>query len=159
MYLLYIYYKYIYYIYIYYKYIYIYILYILYIYIIYHNIYIISISIIYIYIYIQVERDEMAVTLVKTNYFSNQFSFGRDRSQGVCVRKLFVIPYAETENNGGERKVYVKWIQFRSWLRPSGAKISSFIIQRFSRCFSLSFNFSVDVVRVFLSCSIIIIFP
>ena len=53
----------------------------------------------------------------------------------------------------------MKWIQFRSWFRPSGAKVSSFIIQKFSRWFSLSSNVSVDVVRMFLSCSMIMIFP
>ena len=31
-------------------------------------------------------------------------------------------PYAETENNGGERKACMKWVQFRFWFRPSGAK-------------------------------------
>ena len=67
--------------------------------------------------------------------------------------------YAETKNNRGEQKVCMKRIQFRSWFRPSGAKVSSFIIQKFSRCFSLSFNVSVDVVRMFLSCSMIMIFP
>ena len=67
-------------------------------------------------------------------------------------------PYAETKNNGKEREVCMKWIQFRSWFRPRGAKVSSFIIQKFSRCFSLSFNASVDVVRMFLSCSMIMIF-
>ena len=99
-------------------------------------------------------------------------SFGRGHSQGICrICDLQVLkdvwhyfttdigyfgPYAETKNNGGERKVCMKWIQFRSWFRPSGAKVSSFIIQKFSRCFSLSFNVSVDVVRMFLSCSMII---
>ena len=52
----------------------------------------------------------------------------------------------------------MKWIQFRSWFRPSGAKVSSFIIEKLSRWFSLSFNVSVDVVRMFLSCSMIMIF-
>ena len=46
-------------------------------------------------------------------------------------------PYAETRNKRGERKVCMKWIQFRSWFRPSGAEVSSFIIQRFSGSFSL----------------------
>ena len=68
-------------------------------------------------------------------------------------------PNAETKNNGSERKVCMKWIQFRSWIRPCGAKVSSFIIQKFSRCFSLSFSVSVDVVRMFLSCSMIMIYP
>ena len=73
-------------------------------------------------------------------------------------RQLFV-PYAETKNNEEEWKVCMKWIQFRSWFRPSGTKVSSFIIQKFSGCFSLSFNVSVEVVRMFLSCSMIMIFP
>ena len=68
-------------------------------------------------------------------------------------------PYAETKNNGGETKVYMKWIQCRSWFRPSGSKVLSFIIQKFSCCFSLSFNVSVNVMRMFLSCSMIMIFP
>ena len=67
-------------------------------------------------------------------------------------------PYAETKNNGSERKVCMKWIQFRSWFRPFGAEVSSLIIQKFSSCFSLSFNASVDVVGMFLSCSMMMIF-
>ena len=34
-------------------------------------------------------------------------------------------------------KVWMKWIQFMSWFRPSAAEVSSFIIQKFSCCFSL----------------------
>ena len=59
-------------------------------------------------------------------------------------------PYAKKKSNGGEWKVCIKWIQFRSWFRSSGAKVSSFIIQKFSCCFGLSFNVSVDVVQIFL---------
>ena len=70
----------------------------------------------------------------------------------------YFIPYAETKNNRGEWKVCIKWIRFRSWFRPSGAKVSSSIIQKFSRCFSLSLNVSVDVKQMFLSCSVIMIF-
>ena len=68
-------------------------------------------------------------------------------------------PSAELKNNGGERKVCVKWIQFRPWFRPCGAKVSSFIIKKIFHRFSLSFNVSVDVVRTFLSCSLIMNFP
>ena len=68
-------------------------------------------------------------------------------------------PYAETKNNGSDREVFMKWIQFRSWFRPRDAKVSSFIMQKLFRCFSLSFNLLVDVVWMFLSCSIIMIFP
>ena len=71
----------------------------------------------------------------------------------------YLRPYEETNKNGAEKKVCMKWIQFRSWFRPSGAKVSSFIIQKFSHCFSLSFNVSVDVMQMFLSCSMIMIFP
>ena len=53
-------------------------------------------------------------------------------------------PYAEIKNNEGEKKVCMKWILFKSWFRPGGAKVSSFIIQKFSRYFSLSFNVSVS---------------
>ena len=70
----------------------------------------------------------------------------------------YFVPYAETKNNEDEWKVCMKWIQFRSWFRPSGAKVSSFIIQKFSCCFSLSFNVSIDVLPVFFS-SMIMIFP
>ena len=42
--------------------------------------------------------------------------------------------------------------------KPSGAKVSSFIIQKFSCCFSLSFNVSIDVLPMFFS-SMIMIFP
>ena len=36
-------------------------------------------------------------------------------------------PYAETKNNEGEQRVCMKWIQFRSWFRPSGAKVYIYI--------------------------------
>ena len=71
----------------------------------------------------------------------------------------YLRPYEKMNKNGAEKKVCMKWIQFRSWFRPSGAKVSSFIIQKFSHCFSLSFNVSVDVMQMFLSCSMIMIFP
>ena len=108
----------------------------------------------------------MGIPLVKTNVFTT--SFDRGHFQEICrICDLQVLkdiwhyfgPYAETKNNGDEQKVCMKWIQFRSWLRPSGNKVSSFIIQKFSHCFSLSFNVSVDVVWIFLSCSMIMIFP
>ena len=100
-------------------------------------------------------------------------SFGRGRSQGICwICDLEVLkaiwlhsttdvsyfrPYAETKNDGSEREVCMKWIQFRSSFRLFEA--ASFIIQTFSRCFSLSFNVLVDVMRMVLSCSMIMIFP
>ena len=59
-------------------------------------------------------------------------------------------PCVETKTNSSERKVCIKSIQFRSWFSPGGAKFSSSIIQRFSRCFSLSFNVSVDFVLMFV---------
>ena len=46
-----------------------------------------------------------------------------------------------------------------SRFRPCGAKVSSFTIQKFSRCFSLSFSVSFIVVRVFLTNSMIMNFP
>ena len=119
----------------------------------------------------------MGITLVKRTKIKIVFptSLCHDHSQGICrICDLQVLkdiwrhfttdvsyfrPYAETENNGGERKDCMKWVQFRSCFRPSDAKVSSFIIQKFYRCFSLSFNVSVDVVRMFLSCSMIMIFP
>ena len=112
----------------------------------------------YIYIYLL----SIYITIFST-------SLGHGCSHGICqICDLQVLknilrhfttdanyfrPCAETNNNGGERKVYMKWIQFRSWFKPSGTKVSSFIIQKFC-CFSLSFlSVSVDVVRMFLSCS------
>ena len=116
----------------------------------------------------------MGIPLVKTNKLFFPTSFGRGCSQGISqICDLHVLkdiwrhfttdvsyfrPYAETKNNEGERKVCMKWIQFRSWFRPSGAKVSSFIIQKFSCCFSLSFNVSIDVLPMFFS-SMIMIFP
>ena len=48
-------------------------------------------------------------------------------------------------------KVFITRSQFRSWFRPYGAtKVSSFIIQSFSLCFSLSFNVSADGVLMVL---------
>ena len=77
----------------------------------------------------------------------------------TLVKKTIFPTNAETKNDGSERKVCMKWIQFRSWFRQCGAKVSSFIIQKFSRCFSLSFNVLVDVVWMLLSSSVIMIFP
>ena len=42
--------------------------------------------------------------------------------------------------------VGIKWIQFRSWFRSFRAKVSIFIMKKFSPLFSLSFNISVHVV-------------
>ena len=67
-------------------------------------------------------------------------------------------PYSETKSNGSERKVCIKWIQFRSWFSPGGTKFSSSIIQRISCCFSFSFKVSVDFVLMFLKFSIIMNF-
>ena len=50
------------------------------------------------------------------------------------------------------------WLQFSSCFRPCGTKVWSFIIQKFSPCFSLSFNVSAEVVVMFLSYSMIINF-
>ena len=122
----------------------------------------------------------MGIALVKTNLFFHTFifrhtpweprwPFSRGMSnlwftsveywRHLTTDVSYFGPYAETKNNGDEQKVCMKWIQFRSWFRPSGIKVSSFIIQKFSRCFSLSFNVSVDIVQMFLSCSMIMIFP
>ena len=67
--------------------------------------------------------------------------------------------YAETKNNGSKEKVCITSLHFMSRFRPCGAKVSSFIIQKFSSCFSLSFNVSVIAVRVFLTNSMIMNFP
>ena len=132
---------------------------------------------IYIYIYIYYILYIYYIYTYILNYWTTIFptSFGHGRSQGIywiCDLQVlkavwrhsttdvsYFRPYAETKNNGSEREVCMKWIQFRSWFRPCGAKVSSFIIQKFSRCFSLSFNVSVDVVRMFHSCPMIMIFP
>ena len=58
--------------------------------------------------------------------------------------------YAETKNNGGERKVCMKWIHF---FRSSDAKVSGFIIQRFSCCCHLlvdKLDFSVFLISFFI---------
>ena len=89
--------------------------------------------------------DELGMLKAIWRHFTTDFSYFRQ--------------YAETKNDRSEPEVCLKWIQFRSWFWPCGAKVSSFIIQKFSRCFSLSFNVSVDVMRMFLSCSMIMIFP
>ena len=81
------------------------------------------------------------------------------------IWRLFTIDvnyfktYAETKNNGREQKVCIIWLQFSSWFRPYDAKVSSFIIQKFSNSLSLSFNFSVDVVVMLLSCSMMMNSP
>ena len=127
---------------------------------------------IYIHIYIGWTRWNGDTTSKNKPFFATSFSCGR--SQGICqICDLQVLkdiwchfmtdfsyfrPYAGTKSNGGEQKICMKLIQFRSWFRPSGAKVSSFIIQKFSHCFSLSFNVSVDVMWMFFSCSMIIIF-
>ena len=70
----------------------------------------------------------MGITLVETNCFPNS-SFGRGRSKGInSICDLQVLkavqrysttvfsyfrPYAETRNDGREREVCMKWIQFR----------------------------------------------
>ena len=128
----------------------------------------------YIYIYIYVGWTRWNGDTTSKNKLFFPTSFGRGHSQGICwICDLQVLKeiwrhfttyvsyfrlYAETKHNRGERKVFMKWIQFRSWFRPSDAKVSSFIIQKFSCCFRLSFNVSADSARMFLSCSMIMIF-
>ena len=125
------------------------------------------------YIYIERERevkqDGMGMPLVKTNYFSQlvpavailkgyvEFVM-KNILRHFTIEVSYFRPYAQTKNNGDERKVCMKWIQFRSCFRPSDAKVSSFIIQKYSSWFSLSFNVSVNVAGMFLSCSLIINF-
>ena len=72
---------------------------------------------------------------------------------------FFFRIYAETRNNGNERKICTTWLQQRFWFRPCDAKVSTFMIEKFCRCFSHSFNVSVDFVSMFLICSMIISFP
>ena len=127
-----------------------------------NSIYICMYVYIYMYIYIY-------VYIYKQTIFPT--SFGRGRSQWIsriCDSEMlkgiwryfmtdisYFRPYTGTKNN---LKVCMKWIQFRYWFRPCGAKVSSFIILRFFCCSSLSFNVSVDVMRMFLSRSMIMIF-
>ena len=66
--------------------------------------------------------------------------------------------YVETKSDGSEWKACIIWLQFSTWFRPCGTKFWSFIIQKFSAGFSLSFNVSADVVVMFLSYSMIINF-
>ena len=105
----------------------------------------------------------MRITLVKTNYFSSLWFTSAEGHLTIWRHSMtdasYFKLYAETKNNGSEREVFMKKIQFRPWLRPCGSKVWSFIIQKFSRYFSLSFNVSNDAVRMFLSCSMIVIFP
>ena len=85
----------------------------------------------------------MGIPLVKTNKLFFPTSFGRGCSQGISqICDLHVLkdiwrhfttdvsyfrPYAETKNNEGEQRVCMKWIQFRSWFRPTGAKVYIYI--------------------------------
>ena len=114
----------------------IYMQYIIYIYIYIYIIYIIYIyCIIYIYIYIyDIWR-----------HFSTDDNFFRS-----C---------AEMKNNSSERNVCITWLQLRSWFKSCGAKVLSFIILNFSRCFSISLNDTFDAVCMLLSCSMIMSFP
>ena len=70
----------------------------------------------------------------------------------------FLRPYPETKNNSSEQIVCIIWPQYMSWFIPSGTSVSSFMTQTFSRCFGLSSKFSDDIVRIFLSCSMIMNF-
>ena len=54
------------------------------------------------------------------------------------------------KNNSSERRMGIAWLQLRSWFKSCVAKVSSFIIQNFSHCFSISFDDTVDVVVCFL---------
>ena len=56
--------------------------------------------------------------------------------------KLVILDHMQKE----KWIVGIKWIQFRSWFRSFSAKVSIFIMKKFSPLFSLSFNISVHVV-------------
>ena len=45
----------------------------------------------------------------------------KDISHSFTTDVSFFRPYAETKNNGSDRKVCITWLQFRSWLTPWGA--------------------------------------
>ena len=110
---------------------------------------------IYIYIWITIVKTLVSVVAILKRYV--EFVIYKcwkifDIIFAACVS--YFRPYAETKSNGNEWKVCIKWIEFRSWFKPCGIKISSFIIQKFSHCFILP----VDVVHMFLSCSMIINF-
>ena len=97
-------------------------------------------------IYIKIYKDKL-INIGSTRWNGNNTSKNKQFSQRVYLQVLkdiwchiatdvsYFRPYRETKNNRGERKVFMKWIQFRSWFRLSGAKVSTFIIQKFSRCF------------------------
>ena len=70
----------------------------------------------------------------------------------------FFKSYAEKKANGSKQKVSLTWLQFRFWFRPFSTKVPSFIIKKFSCYFSLSFNVSIDIVRMLLSCTMIMNF-
>ena len=114
----------------------------------------------------------MNIFWTRWNYFPNKFQqwpFSRGmKIWRICDLQIlediwrhlttdvsFFRPYEETKNNGSEQKICITLPQFRSWFRSCGAKVSSFMFQKFSRSFSLSFKVSVDAVCMFLSCSMI----
>ena len=115
----------------------------------------------YIYIYLLVTHHISWLTI----FFGISHSQGTWRICYLQVLKDFWChfttdvslfrPYAETMDNGSDRKVCVKWLQFRSWFRPCSAKVWSFLIQRLSCYFSLTFNVSVDFVGMFVSCFVV----
>ena len=71
---------------------------------------------IYIYIYILVS----AVPFLRDMRICD-LEVLKDISHSFTTDVSFFRPYAETKNNGSDRKVCIAWLQFRSWLTPWGA--------------------------------------
>ena len=117
----------------------------------------------------------MAITLVMTRYFPNQFHswpFSRD----VCIAftiylmlfniwhqinlKCYVLLlFVQSEEElSCAKKMHIWWIYLSFWFKPYGAMIYSFFNQKFSLCWSLSLRILVDDQVIFLNCSIILNF-
>ena len=103
----------------------------------------------------------MGITLVKTNNFPNWFICKYWRIYGAILRLTSVILNHIEKRKIIEMNGKSSWNGFSLGLRSDQVALKSQVSlsRSFLAVFSFSFNVSADIVRMFLSYSMIIVFP
>ena len=103
----------------------------------------------------------MGITLVKTNNFPNWFICNYWRIYGAILRLTSVILNHIEKRKIIEMNGKSSWNGFNLGLRSDQVALKSQVSlsRSFLAVFSFSFNVSADIVRMFLSYSMIIVFP
>ena len=118
---------------------------------------------IYIYIYICIYVGTSENNIIPVAVFKGhncKCDLERDTWFDICTSDVRLLVHMEKEESKVNITYYgycILWmVLFSSWFKPYGVKVLSFLIQKFSLSFNLSFSGSVWVGFIFCSCSIII---